>query len=137
MIQGVMSKDLWGKYFTNVTQKKQLNTVAETYRFGVVFLGPNHLISKTMTKEVYKSILEEVHSSKLVSFWFNENNIRLLEWASQSLNLNPTENLWGDLKKRLRKENTQNEFKKYTTICQLKLAVKLSIQCPTESIMWT
>ena len=41
---------------------------------------------------------------KVVSKWLKDNKVKVLEWPSQSANLNPTENLWAELKKRASKE---------------------------------
>ncbi len=38
------------------------------------------------------------HTSKSTSEWLKENKIKVLEWASQSLGLNPIEMPWHDLK---------------------------------------
>ena len=93
-------------------------------------VGPLHLINGHMDRFQYKNILEEYmvpyseevmplryyfqqdndskHTSKYLKQWFQRGNIKVLPWPSQSSDLNPIENLWEILDKKIRGVNYRN-----------------------------
>ena len=95
--------------------------------------GPGQLtiIESTMNSAVYQRVLEEnvkpsvkklklqrnwtlqhdndpKHTSKSTKDWLKTKKWRVLEWSSQSPDLNPIEMLWGDLKRAVHARNPSN-----------------------------
>ncbi len=50
------------------------------------------------------------HRSKIVTEWKNENNVKSLDWPSNSPDLNPIENIWGLLKGKMLFQSWQDDF---------------------------
>ena len=48
------------------------------------------------------------HTSKVVAKWLKDNKVKVLEWLSQSLDLKPIENMWAELKRRVRARRPTN-----------------------------
>jgi transposase len=57
------------------------------------------------------------HTSQFVVKWLKDNIVKVLEWPSQSHDLNPIENLWSELKKRVRARRSTN-LTQFHQLCQ-------------------
>lgn len=67
---------------------------------------------------IYQQDNAAIHVSRSTMAWFAANNVNVLDWAARSPDLNPQENLWGIL---VRKVYTNG--KQYSSITDLKAAI--------------
>ena len=50
---------------------------------------------------IFRHVNDPKHKAKSVKDWLETQDFRVLQWLVQSLDLNPIENLWSNLKRRL------------------------------------
>ena len=59
-------------------------------------------------KWVFQMDNDPKHTYKVVAKWLKDNKVKVLEWPLQSLDLNPIEHLWAELKKHVRARRPTN-----------------------------
>ncbi len=57
---------------------------------------------------IFQKDLAPAHSAKGTKSWFNDHGVTVLDWPANSPDLNPIENLWGIVKKKMRDTRPNN-----------------------------
>ena len=76
------------------------------------------------------------HTFKVVAKWLKDDKVNVLEWPSQSPDLNPIEYLWAELKKRVRARRPTN-LTQLHQLCQEEWAKIHPTYCQRCHLTWT
>ncbi len=94
-------------------------------------VGPLYFLKSTVNAAIYQEILEHFmlpsadklygyadfifqqdlapdHTAKGTKSWFNDHGVTVLDWPANSPDLNPIENLWGIVKRKMRDTRPNN-----------------------------
>ncbi len=57
---------------------------------------------------IFQQDLAPAHTAKSTKSWLNDHGVGVLDWPANSPDLNPIENLWGIVKRKMRNKRPQN-----------------------------
>lgn len=146
LIGGQQRKRVWRNQNDGLQQRYTSNTVKHGGgsimvwgSFSTKGVGELHWIKERMTGAVYTAVLDEAlplsleklglnrqfmlqqdndpkHTSKVAQEYFKRKRISVLEWAPQSPDMNPIENLWSIFKRQLPRYNRLSKQECFNTI---------------------
>ncbi|KAK3512253.1 hypothetical protein QTP70_002286 [Hemibagrus guttatus] len=64
--------------------------------------------AKILFYNIPKQDLAPAHTAKSTKSWLNDHVVGVLDWPANSPDLNPIENLWGIVKRKMRNKSTKN-----------------------------
>ena len=60
-----------------------------------------------------------IHNSKLTRAFLVENNMQVMDWPALSPDMNPIENVWAEISKKLEREKINNSGQLFTKITEI------------------
>lgn len=112
---------LWGAFSVNGTLEIQFTSSKMKSKDYIDVLKMSlkpFLRANRRRNLIFQQDNAAIHASKETKNWFNEENINVLPWPACSPDLNPIENLWGILVRRVYANNKQ-----YDSVEALKNAI--------------
>ena len=95
---------IWGAIsFKGPVHMEILNGVQNAQKYRDLLATTKPVIEDVMEdgEWVFQQDHAAIHTARLVQQWFREENIQVLEWPSNSPDLNIIENLWGWLSRNI------------------------------------
>ncbi len=85
---------------------------------------------------IFQLDLAPAHTDKGTKSWFNDHGVTVLDWPANSPDLNPIENLWGIVKRKMRytRPNNADDLKAAIKNNCIKLSVDC-IECSCGSVV--
>ncbi len=81
------------------------------------------------TDFIFQQDLAPAHSAKATSTWFKDHGIPVLNWPANSPDLNPIENLWGIVKRKMRYARPNNNAEELKATIRATWALITPEQC--------
>ena len=103
---------LWGCFASSGPDYLvKINGMMNSTKYQVIF--PKNMVAsarklKLGQRWTFQQDNYPKHTSKSTQKWFCENKINVLQWLSQSSDLNPIENMWSELKRAVHKHKPKD-----------------------------
>ncbi len=76
-----------------------------TKKFWSMLLSADHLFKDDF---IFQQDLAPAHTAKSTKSWLNDHGVGVLDWSANSPDLNPIDNLWGIVKRKMRNKRSKN-----------------------------